>query len=162
MLLSLVVPFYEENHFNWNISVEDYKIFRWNKQSRRSERVALYVKKWVDCVSASENLLVALRACALKSRTTPIKGICWSGTATGHLINGSLWMRLLSSATRGIMLTGSHPIGDFEHPNVCWENNMEGFKQSWRFLKSVEDNFLVQVLCKPTRARPGAWQCRGD
>lgn len=28
---------------------------------------------------------------------------------------------------------------------------MEGFKQSWRFLESVEDNFLVQILGKQIR-----------
>lgn len=42
-------------------------------------------------------------------------------------------------------------VGDFKHLDICWENDMVGCKQSWRFVESVEDNFPVQILDKPTR-----------
>ena len=37
-------------------------------------------------------------------------------------------------------------MGDFNHPDICWDSAMVGGRQSKRFLESVEDNFLVQVI----------------
>lgn len=50
----------------------------------------------------------------------------------------------------------------FNHLFVCWERNTVGCKQSSRLLECTEDNFLVQVLDKPSRSvtGPGAHQCR--
>ena len=42
-------------------------------------------------------------------------------------------------------------MGDFNHPDICWDSGMAGGRQSRRFLESVEDNFLVQVIDGPTR-----------
>ena len=42
-------------------------------------------------------------------------------------------------------------MGDFNHPDICWDSGMVGGRQSRRFLESVEDNFLVQVIDGPTR-----------
>ncbi|KAJ7411586.1 parathyroid hormone [Pitangus sulphuratus] len=42
-------------------------------------------------------------------------------------------------------------MGDFNHPNICWRDNMAGHEQSWRFLEYVNDNFLIQVTEEPTR-----------
>ena len=44
-------------------------------------------------------------------------------------------------------------MGVFSHSDILWENNMVGCKQSSRLLECVEDNFLVQVLDKPTRGK---------
>jgi len=40
---------------------------------------------------------------------------------------------------------------DFNHPDICWENNTASCKQSRGLLKSIDDNFLVQVLNRFTR-----------
>ena len=42
-------------------------------------------------------------------------------------------------------------MGDFKHPDICWDSGVVGGRQSRRFLESVEDNFLVQVIDGPTR-----------
>jgi len=42
-------------------------------------------------------------------------------------------------------------MGNFNHPNGCWEINTVNCKQSKRMLESIEDNFLVQVLDRPNR-----------
>ncbi|GAB0179147.1 hypothetical protein GRJ2_000380000 [Grus japonensis] len=42
-------------------------------------------------------------------------------------------------------------MGDFNHHNICWRDNTAGHKQSRRFLESVDDNFLLQVIEEPTR-----------
>ena len=41
--------------------------------------------------------------------------------------------------------------GDFNLPAVCWKYNTAEKKQSRRFLECVEDNFLTQMVGKPTR-----------
>ena len=40
---------------------------------------------------------------------------------------------------------------NFNHSDICWDSGMESGRQSRRFLESVEDNFLVQVIDGPTR-----------
>ena len=42
-------------------------------------------------------------------------------------------------------------VGDFNHPDIFWKNHTERCKRSRRLLKSTDDNFLVQVLDRPTR-----------
>ncbi|XP_019358205.1 PREDICTED: DNA nucleotidylexotransferase isoform X1 [Gavialis gangeticus] len=37
-------------------------------------------------------------------------------------------------------------MGDFNHPDICWEGNTAVHKQSRQFLVSVKDNILVKVL----------------
>ncbi|CAM5108800.1 unnamed protein product [Eretmochelys imbricata] len=44
-------------------------------------------------------------------------------------------------------------MGDFNHPDICWESNTVVHRQSRKFLERVGDNFLVQVLEEPTRGR---------
>ena len=39
----------------------------------------------------------------------------------------------------------------YSHPDICWDSGTAGGRQSRRFLESVEDNFLVQVIDGPTR-----------
>ena len=46
------------------------------------------------------------------------------------------------------MLRGSCPA---ICPDTCWDSGTAGGRQSRRFLESVEDNFLVQVIDGPTR-----------
>ena len=42
-------------------------------------------------------------------------------------------------------------MGDFSRPDICWDRAMPGGRQSKRFLETVEDNFLVQVIDGPTQ-----------
>ena len=42
-------------------------------------------------------------------------------------------------------------IGDFNYLDIFWHSGMEGGRQCRRFLESVEDDFLVQVLDRPSR-----------
>jgi len=39
-------------------------------------------------------------------------------------------------------------VGDFNHQDICWENNTVGCKKTRTVLESAEDKFLVQVLKK--------------
>jgi len=40
--------------------------------------------------------------------------------------------------------------GDFNHPDICWEDNTARHMQPRRFLQST-DNFLMQVVEEPMR-----------
>jgi len=42
-------------------------------------------------------------------------------------------------------------VGDFNHPDISWEDHTARHMQSWRFLQSSNDNFLMQVVEEPTR-----------
>ena len=42
-------------------------------------------------------------------------------------------------------------MGDFNLPDMNWEYHTEDTNRSRKFLRHVEDNFLVQVLKEPTR-----------
>jgi len=43
-------------------------------------------------------------------------------------------------------------MGQFNIQGICWKYNTAERKQSRRFLECVEDNFLTQLVSKPTRA----------
>ena len=42
-------------------------------------------------------------------------------------------------------------MGDFNLPDVNWECHTADTSKSRRFMKHLDDNFLVQVLTEPTR-----------
>jgi len=42
-------------------------------------------------------------------------------------------------------------MGDFNHPDISWEDHTARHAQSSRFLQSIDDNFLMQVVEEPTR-----------
>ena len=42
-------------------------------------------------------------------------------------------------------------MGDFNHPDINWEDHTTRQVQSRRFLQSIDDNFLNQVVEEPTR-----------
>ena len=42
-------------------------------------------------------------------------------------------------------------MGDFNFPDICWEYNLAQKKHSRRFLESMEDSFLMQLVREPTR-----------
>jgi len=42
-------------------------------------------------------------------------------------------------------------MGDFNHPDISWEDHTTRHLQSRRILQSINDNFLMQVVEEPTR-----------
>ena len=41
-------------------------------------------------------------------------------------------------------------MGDFNHPDISWEDHKARQAQSRRFLQSIDDNFLMQVVEQST------------
>ena len=42
-------------------------------------------------------------------------------------------------------------VRDFSHSDICWKDHTASCKRSRRLLECTDDNFLVQVLDRPTR-----------
>ena len=42
-------------------------------------------------------------------------------------------------------------MGDFNHPDISWEDHTARQAQSRRFLQSIDDNFMMQVVEEPMR-----------
>jgi len=42
-------------------------------------------------------------------------------------------------------------VGDFNHSDISWEDHTARHSQTRRFLQSIDDNFLMQVVEEPTR-----------
>jgi len=42
-------------------------------------------------------------------------------------------------------------MGDFNHPDISWADHTARQAQSRRFLQSINDSFLMQVVEEPTR-----------
>ena len=93
-----------------------------------------------------------LRACGLELRDRLIRmTLLWVCT-TGHLTR----KRNLMRASTGSLQAASQSqalvlMGDFNHPDISWEDHTARQVQSRRFLQSIDDNFLMQVVEKPTR-----------
>ena len=56
----------------------------------------------------------------------------------GHLIKQSL--QLQEEYSQALIL-----LGDFNHPDICWKNNIDRHRKSRRFLRYTEDIFLMLV-----------------
>ena len=68
-------------------------------------------------------------------------------TCSGEPVDEAVLLQLQElSRSRALVL-----MGDFGHPDTCWESGTAGGSQCRRFLESVEDNFLGQVTDGPTR-----------
>ena len=44
------------------------------------------------------------------------------------------------------MFTGTCPDGDFNHPDICWEDHTVSCKRSRNLLECMDNNSLVRVL----------------
>jgi len=42
-------------------------------------------------------------------------------------------------------------MGDFNHPDICWEDHTARHTQSRRFLQRTDDKFLMQMMGEPKR-----------
>ncbi|CAM5167297.1 unnamed protein product [Natator depressus] len=74
-------------------------------------------------------------------------GVCYRPPDQGDEVDEAFF-RQLAEATRSHALV---LMGDFNHPDICWESNTAVHRQSRKFLESIGDNFLVQVLEEPIR-----------
>ena len=72
-------------------------------------------------------------------------GVCYRLPNWGEPVDEAFLLQLQEvSHLQALVL-----MGDFSRPDICWDRAMPGGRQSKRFLETVEDNFLVQVIDGP-------------
>ncbi|CAM4495102.1 unnamed protein product [Caretta caretta] len=141
-----------DNSHDWSTVMDGYKLFRKDRQGRKGGGVALYVREQYDCselryetAEKPECLWIKFRSVCNKSDV--VVGVCYRPPDQGDEV-GEAFFRQLAEATRSHALV---LMGDFNFPDICWESNTAVHRQSRKFLESIGDNFLVQVLEEPTR-----------
>ena len=114
--------------------------------------VALYVRKWIDCEELClrnshdqvESLWVKIKDRSSKGHL--VAGVCYRPPDQGDPVDEAFLLQLQKVLCSWAVVL----MGDFNHPDICWDSGMAGGRQFGRFLESVEDNFLVQVIDGPT------------
>ncbi|CAM5089359.1 unnamed protein product [Eretmochelys imbricata] len=141
-----------DNSHDWSTVMDGYKLFRKDRQGRKGGGVALYVREQYDCsefryetVEKPECLWIKFRSVCNKSDV--VVGVCYRSPDQGDEVDEAFF-RQLTEATRSHALI---LMGDFNFPDISWESNTAVHRQSRKFLESVGDNFLAQVLEEPTR-----------
>ncbi|GAB0178727.1 hypothetical protein GRJ2_000338000 [Grus japonensis] len=86
----------------------------------------------------------------IKGRAGPgdiIAGVCYRPPEQGDQADEALYRQIgAASHSQALVL-----MRDCNHPDICWTDNTEEYKQSRKFLECVNDNFLLQVIEEPTR-----------
>ena len=78
-LIAIMETGWDESH-DWNTLIEDYRLFRRDRQGRRGGGIAPYVRKWIDC----EELCLRNSHHQVKSLWVKIK----DQSSKGHLVAG--------------------------------------------------------------------------
>ena len=146
-LIAIMETGWDESH-DWNTLIEDYRLFRRDRQVRRVVELPSYVRKWTDCEELRlRNSHDQVESLWVKTADQSSKGhlaaaVCYRPPDQEEAVDEAfLLQRQEVSCLRALLL-----MEDFNHPDICWDSATVGGRQSKRFLESVEDNFLVQVI----------------
>ncbi|CAM4664489.1 unnamed protein product [Lepidochelys kempii] len=141
-----------DNSHDWSTVMDGYKLFRKDRQGRKGGGVALYVREQYDCSelryeTAKKPACLWIKFRSVSNKNDVVVGVCYRPPDQGDEVDEAFFWQL-AEATRSHALV---LMGDFNLPDICWENNTVVHRQSRKFLESTGDNFLVQVLEEPTR-----------
>lgn len=105
----------------WSLTIEDYKVFRRDKQGTRCGGVALNVKKLIDCEK------LPLRKSHKQVESLWIK--IWDCTSKGHLVvriyyrpsdqGEPVYEAFLLQLQGALHLHTLNLMGDFSHQDIC-------------------------------------------
>ncbi|GAB0205646.1 hypothetical protein GRJ2_003030200 [Grus japonensis] len=92
-----------------------------------------------------ESLWVMIKERAGKGNI--IVDVCYRPPDQEEQVDETLYRQIgVASSLQTLIL-----MGVFNYPNICWMDNTPEHRQSRRFLEYTDDNFLLQVIEKPTR-----------
>ncbi|PKU32319.1 adaptin ear-binding coat-associated protein 1 [Limosa lapponica baueri] len=149
-VVAIMETWWDDSH-DWSAAMDGYKLFRRDRQGRRGEGVALYVRESYECReliegnSRVECLWVRIRGRA--SKTDIVVGVCYR-PPNQDLEVDDIFYKQLGEVSRSLALL---LVGDFNLPDINWAHNTAEREQSRRFLECVEDNFLTQLVRELTR-----------
>ncbi|RMC15976.1 hypothetical protein DUI87_08183 [Hirundo rustica rustica] len=147
---AIMETWWDDSH-GWSTALNGYKLFRRNRQGRRGGGVALYIKQTFDTVGIEtkedgvECLWVRIKGKGKKADI--LLGVCYRPPNQEEEVDNLFYKQLGNvSGSSALVL-----VGDFNLPDICWELNTAEKRQSRKFLESMEDNFLSQLMGEPTR-----------
>ncbi|GAB0209615.1 hypothetical protein GRJ2_003427200 [Grus japonensis] len=151
-LIAITETWWDSLH-DWNAVMDGYVLFRKDRTARRGGGVALYVREQLECIKLClsvdeeqvESLWVRMKGQANMGDT--VVGVYYRPPDQEEEVDEAFYRQLeVALRSQALVL-----MGDFNHPDICWKSNTAKHAQSRRFLQSIDDNFLTQVVEDPTR-----------
>jgi len=133
--------------------MDGYTLFRKDRPTRQGGGVTLYVREQPECIELClgadeeevESLWVRIKGQAHMGDI--IVGVYYRPPDQDEEGDEACYRQLkVASQSQALVL-----IGDINHPDICWEDHTARHTQCRRFLQSIDDNFLMQVVEEPTR-----------
>ena len=151
--LTETIPKRRENLLDCEYDIPGYNVFTNNKQ----RGVALYIKETLNPQSVDEltksNFDISTWASFTSKDGQKTLIGCIYKSPSSTIDNKNELLKLMKSD----ILTKFDNIvitGDFNFPNIHWDGSWPG-KEENDFIESLQDSFLHQMVCKPTRRREG-------
>ncbi|GAB0206526.1 hypothetical protein GRJ2_003118200 [Grus japonensis] len=151
-LIAIAETWWDSSH-DWNAVMDGYVLFRKDRPARRGGGVALYVREQLECIELClgmdeervESLWVRMKGQANMGDT--VVGDYYRPPDQEEEVDEAFYRQVeVASQSQALVL-----MGDLNHPDICWKGNTARHAQSRRFLQSIDDNFLTQVVEEPTR-----------
>uniref|UniRef100_A0A8B9C3Y3 Reverse transcriptase domain-containing protein n=1 Tax=Anser brachyrhynchus TaxID=132585 RepID=A0A8B9C3Y3_9AVES len=149
-LVAIMETWWDHSH-DWSAAMSGYRLFRRDRQHRRGGGVALYIRECLDVEELEagndkvESLWVRIRGKANKASI--LVGVCYRPPNQDEETDEEFYRQLAEAAKSSALVL----VGDFNFPDISWKHNTAQRKQSRRFLESMEDSFLTQLVREPTR-----------
>jgi len=151
-LVAITETWWDSSH-DWHAVMDGYRLFRKDRPTRRGGGVALYVREQQECIElclgADEKRVESLwfRIKGQSHMGDDIVGVYYRPPDQEEEVDEAFYRQLqAASQSQALVL-----MGDFNHPDINWEDHTTRQVQSRRFLQSIDDNFLNQVVEEPTR-----------
>jgi len=150
--LVAITETWRDNSHDWHAVTDGYRPFRKDRPTRRGGGVALYVREQLECIELGlgadeqvESLWVRIKRQAHMGDI--MVGVYYRPPDQEEEVDEAFY-RQLQAASQSLALV---LMGDFNHPDISWEDHTARHSQSRRFLQSIDDNFLMRVVQEPTR-----------
>ncbi|XP_051789513.1 uncharacterized protein LOC127529574 [Erpetoichthys calabaricus] len=132
-------------------NIEGYTFFRKDRQNRKGGGVAVYAKQDLnvsllqldDEPHRSEDMWLRLEN--IRERGL-ILGMCYRPPNSDSNFNTHLFSNIKKASLQGDIIV----MGDFNYPNINWDNLTDGGVQEQEFLEVINDSFLTQHVKAPT------------
>ncbi|XP_053897559.1 uncharacterized protein LOC128844145 [Malaclemys terrapin pileata] len=136
----------------WDTIILGYKIYRKDRTGRAGEGMALYVKENVE---SNEVKILSEFICSIESLWIVIS--CSNKNITLGIYyrppdqDGDSDDEMLREIREAIKIKNSVIVGDFNYPHIDWEHVTSGRNAESKFLDTLNDCFLEQLVREPTR-----------
>jgi len=151
-LVAITETWWDSSH-DWHAAMDGYRLFRKDRPTRRAGGVALYLREQLECIElwlgtdeeGLESLWVKIKG--QPHMGDVIVGVYYRSPDQNEEVDEAFYKQLqAASQSQALVL-----MGDFNHPDISWEDHTARHTQPRRFLQSIDDNFLMQVVEEPTR-----------